>query len=64
MKYSDMVLLSNEELSDTLKSEKELLSKLKFAHTIAPIENPLKIKSSRRTIAQLNTELTKRSKIS
>lgn len=64
MKYSEISLLSNDDLFDTVKSESNLLSKLKFAHTISPIENPMKIKASRRTVAKLNTELTKRSKIS
>lgn len=64
MKYSDIKMLSVDELSDTLRSEKDLLSKLKFAHTISPIENPMKIKASRRIVAKLNTELTQRNKIS
>jgi len=64
MKYSEISLLSNDDLFDTIKSESSLLSKLKFAHTISPIENPMKIKAARRIVAKLNTELTKRSKIS
>ena len=39
-------------------SEKENLQKLKFAHSISPIENPMKIKEAKRLIAQMNTELT------
>ena len=58
MKYSDIKILSVDELSDTLRSEKDLLSKLKFAHTISPIENPMKIKEVRKLIARLKTELT------
>ena len=62
MKYKDIVLLNEEELRDRLKAEREMLSRLKFAHSISPIENPMKIRTSRRLIAQLNTELVKRSK--
>jgi large subunit ribosomal protein L29 len=32
-----------------------------MAHAISPIENPLQIRSVRRTIARLATELTKES---
>ncbi len=49
--------MSKEELKEKIKSEKEVLQKLKFAHAISPIENPMKIKSARRYIARLQTEL-------
>lgn len=60
MKYKDIQLLSNDDLAERIVAEKELLKKLKFAHAISPIENPMKIRVARRTVAQLNTELTKR----
>jgi large subunit ribosomal protein L29 len=60
MKYKEIQLLTNDELKEKLVAEKALLSKLKFAHAISPIENPMKIRETRRTIAKLNTELTKR----
>lgn len=62
MKYKDIVTLSNDELQDRVKAEVDLLGRLKFAHAISPIENPMKIRTSRKLIAQLNTELTKRKK--
>ena len=31
-----------------------------MAHAISPIENPLQIRSARRVVARLATELTKR----
>jgi large subunit ribosomal protein L29 len=33
---------------------------LKMAHAVSPIANPLQIRSVRRTVARLATELTKR----
>jgi large subunit ribosomal protein L29 len=33
---------------------------MKLAHSVAPMENPLQIRSLRRSIAKLKTELTKR----
>ena len=62
MKYSEIALLTKEELNEKLKSERDMLSKLKFAHSLTPIENPMKIRTSRRLVAQLSTELTNRSK--
>ncbi|HHL51847.1 MAG TPA: 50S ribosomal protein L29 [Flammeovirgaceae bacterium] len=40
-----------------MASEKEILQKLKFAHAISPIENPMKIRATRRLIARLYTAL-------
>ena len=34
---------------------------MKMTHAISPIENPMQIKSLRKTIARINTELTVRS---
>lgn len=62
MKYKDIALLTNEELSERVRAEKDMLGRLKFAHSVSPIENPMKIKGTRKLIAQLSTELTKRTK--
>lgn len=62
MKQKEISQLSVSELNDRLSEEKSQLVKLQLNHAVSPIENPLKIRSSRRTIARLNTELTKRSK--
>lgn len=63
MNYKEIVSLSNEDLGLKYKVEKDMLSRLKFAHAISPIENPMKIRSSRKLVAQLSTEMTKRTKI-
>ncbi|HYG41111.1 MAG TPA: 50S ribosomal protein L29 [Cytophagales bacterium] len=57
MKNSEIAALTVEEIKEKLASEKEALTKLKFAHAITPIENPMKIKETRRVIARLNGEL-------
>jgi large subunit ribosomal protein L29 len=57
MKNSDIKALNAAELNDKLTSEKEALRKIKFAHQVSAIENPMKIKETRRLIAKLNTEL-------
>ena len=61
MKQKEVKELSVEELNDKLKSFKKELSDMKMTHAISPIENPMQIKSIRRTIARINTELTVRS---
>lgn len=60
MKNQDIKSLSIEELQSRISSESATLQKLKFAHAITPIENPARIRASRRLIAQLNTELRAR----
>lgn len=57
MKNSELNSLSVEELNQRLLSEQEILQKQKFAHAISPIENPMKIKETRRTIARILTIL-------
>jgi large subunit ribosomal protein L29 len=46
------------ELKEKIVSETEALRKVKFAHRISAIENPMKIKETRRLIARLQTALT------
>lgn len=62
MKNSEIRELSTEEIHDRIAEEKTLYTKLKFSHAVSAIENPLKIRSTRKTIARLYTELTKRVK--
>jgi large subunit ribosomal protein L29 len=57
MKHSELNGLSLEELTQRLLSERESLQKQKFAHAISPIENPMKIKETRKTIARILTIL-------
>ncbi|WP_291780537.1 50S ribosomal protein L29 [Cecembia sp.] len=57
MKNSDIRSLSESEIADRIAAEQENLTKLRFAHAISPIENPNKIKESRRFIARLQTIL-------
>ena len=57
MKNSELQSLTVEELRQKLDAEKEGLTKLKFAHAISPIENPMKIRQSRKLIARIETVL-------
>ena len=58
MKNSEIKGLNLDELKEKILSEQEGLRKMKFAHQVSAIENPMKIKETRRLIAKLKTELT------
>jgi large subunit ribosomal protein L29 len=60
MKQKEIKNLSAAELQEKLNQTKKAYADLKMAHAISPIENPLQIRSVRRTVARLATELTKR----
>ena len=57
MKNAEIKALTGAELNEKLRSEKEALRKMKFAHQVSAIENPMKIKETRKLIARLNTEV-------
>lgn len=62
MKQEEINGLSLEDLKERLDQQAEQLVKLKGAHAISPLENPLQIRYTRRTVSRLKTELTKRNK--
>ena len=57
MKNSEIKALSLDELKGKLGVEKENLARLKFSHAITAIENPMKIREARKSIARLETEI-------
>jgi len=58
MKKAEIKNLSAEEIKNQLAALKADYTKMKLAHKISPIENPIQIRDARRTIARLETELT------
>ena len=60
MKQSEIINLSVAELEAKLSELRKAYSDLKSAHAISPIANPLQIRSARRAVARVATELTKR----
>lgn len=60
MKNAEIKSLSESEIMERIASEQVNLSKLNFAHAISPIENPNKIKESRKLIARLKTSLSQK----
>ncbi len=60
MKQEVIRELSTAELIERLDEERKQLNKLKLNHAVSPLENPNKIKTYRRTIARMVTELHSR----
>ena len=58
MKNAEINKLGVAELQSQILAEKETLSRLKLAHAISPIENPMRIKVTRKLVAKLQTALT------
>ena len=58
MKNAEIKGLTVAELNEKIGSERENLRKIKFAHQVSAIENPMKIRDTRKLVARLKTELT------
>ncbi len=57
MKTSEIRELSIKEIEERLDNEKLFLVRQKLNHAISPLDNPMKIKESRRNVARLKTIL-------
>ena len=60
MNQSEVLKLSNEELKEQLVEQKKKYNELKMAHAVSPLENPIQLRSIRRSIARIATEITNR----
>lgn len=60
MKTSEIKQLTDKELIERIEDEKMHYSRLKLNHHVSPLDNPMKIKDSRKVIARLITELRQR----
>ena len=60
MKTSEIKELTTPEIVERLQVEKENLVRLRMNHAVSPLDNPMKIKESKQTIARLNTILRER----
>lgn len=52
--------LNLNDLSARITEDEVRLKKLEFAHAISPLENPMSIRSVRKDLARLKTEVRKR----
>lgn len=60
MKQSEVKELTIAELQERLEAEKAELNRMKLNHSISPLDNPLQLRATRKTIARLATELRQR----
>jgi len=60
VKSSELIDLPEKELVEKLDNEKDYLVRLRLNHAISPLDNPLKIKETRRNIAKILTEMNRR----
>ncbi|MBS1582388.1 MAG: 50S ribosomal protein L29 [Bacteroidetes bacterium] len=59
-KAQDLTDLTVVELQDKLQEERGTLSKLRFNHTVSPVESPAQLRTKRKVVARILTELRKR----
>jgi large subunit ribosomal protein L29 len=52
--------LNESDLRSRIQEDELRLKKLEFSHAISPLENPMSIRSLRKDLARLKTELQKR----
>ncbi len=57
MKTGEIREMNPQELEERIDSLKLELVRMKFNHTISPLDNPMKIKQARRNIARMITIL-------
>jgi large subunit ribosomal protein L29 len=60
MKTSEIKELTTKEIVEKVQVEKENLVRLRLNHAVSPLDNPMKIKVSKRNIARLKTILHQR----
>lgn len=57
---TDLKNLNQQDLKTRISEEELRLKRMHFSHGISPVENPMNIRSLRRELARLKTELRKR----
>ncbi len=60
MKTSEIKELTVQDIVERIETERANLLKMKLNHAVSPLENPGKIKESRRDIARMLTVLRQR----
>ena len=63
MKANVIKEMPDNELLELLSSEKDKLYKMKMTHEVSPLENPQILVLTRKIIARIKTEISKRDKI-
>jgi len=53
MKYSEIIELTTKEIKEIIKEERFSYTKLKIAHAVSPLDNPMRLSDARKKIARL-----------
>ena len=56
--------MSEQDLKARVQEDELRIKKLKFAHSVSPLENPMSIRQVRKDLARVKTELRKKQSIS
>lgn len=59
-KIKDITNMQDEEIQTQIGENENRLKKMKFSHSITPVENPMAIRDIRKNIARLKTEQRRR----
>jgi large subunit ribosomal protein L29 len=60
MKNSEIKELTTAEIVEKISMTQEELIRMKLNHSVNPLENPMRIRFTRKDVARLNTELRNR----
>ena len=60
MKIAEIKELSTKELQERIEADVTRYAQMKLNHAISPLENPMQLKSLRRDIARMKSELRSR----
>jgi large subunit ribosomal protein L29 len=60
MKNSEIKELTTAEIIEKISVTQEELIRMKLNHSVNPLENPMRIRFTRKDVARLNTELRTR----
>ncbi len=60
MKMSEIKKMETAEILEKVQDMKTKLANLEVSHAVTPLQNPMEIRKTRRTIARLLTELNQR----
>jgi len=60
MKMNEIKGVDTKDLVEKIENAEKALHQMKLNHSITPLENPSQIKSARRDIARMKTELRQR----
>jgi len=60
MKMKELKELADKDLREKIENAEAALHQMKLNHAVTPLENPSQIKTARRDIARMKTELRQR----